>query len=300
MKINKILIMIVIVYSIFLINAIVTNLHEYNTKLENYNYVIENCSNKSFCSNFTTVEQCEAYCNKIEASGSPQRNDFLYTFYDMFYQERTKIIQLLSPILIGFASVWYFLNDLKSKNIKNKLLRIEYKKYFFKNWKKSVLYAFVVPIFCVLLFIASYIMCFNVSLNNISESAIFWTGEKDNIFLTILLNIISIGFQSVLWINIFYIGAKKSKNIILSLIVSYMIFLGLWIVSELTGLFASIFLGLVKEEVALLFSLSSIWSFDGKKCFIIFIYQFILAIISSIFVNYYYSSKEGVLIDNEI
>ena len=132
-KINVLLLIVVFIYLGFYVNAVVVNIKEYNFSVNSYKITMNNCSNHIDKVCKSDDASCIDFCkNFVNNANEPKRYDFVRTFFDLFYQSENLILQNISPLLIGVVAVWPFICDLKSGNIKNKLTRINYKKYMIK------------------------------------------------------------------------------------------------------------------------------------------------------------------------
>lgn len=299
MKKNLIYIIVFSIYILLIINAIAVNNYEKNRGYKIYKDEIKKCETNNWCeeNKKDDLDNCIKYCDDIRnIFSNPTKRDYMYTFFEMFYQKRTMWVQILSPLLIGIIAVWNFLLDFKTGNIKNKLSRITYKKYMLKTWIKSLKFTLILPLFLLILLIASIIVS-DGSLNTINESINAYADVGNNYWL-LALAVLSIMLQSVLWINVFYIGAKNGKNIVLSIIISYMIYLGIWFLSEVIPAGIMSLSSSNTYDYILLYSLSCIWVVN--KPIFTFVYQFLLAFVSTLTLYFVYKDKEEVLIENEI
>ena len=93
---------------------------------------------------------------------------------------------------------------------------------------------------------------------------------------------------------------KKGKGYILSVISSFIVYLGLWLLSEtIFGYF--IMRGILgKPELHNYFSFTALWGYPLINNFLIFtLIQFSYALISSVIVYIIYKNKEEVIMANE-
>ena len=298
---NRIYIVIFLVYLLFLLNAVISYVYDSNKGYFLYKNDINSCKIGEYCIASKDKENCQKYCDDIIKifDGTPKK-DFMYIFFEMLYNERTMYIQLLSPILIGILGVWEFILDLKSGNMKNKITRTGYKKYMTCSWVKSIRFSLILPIFCVFLFLFAFIIALitKAPMNTIYDSINFYAAGIGSNYGLLLVGIINLGLQSILWINLFYLGAKKSRNIVLSFISAYLLYLGIWMLSEILPVWTAYLINQPANSLkwASIWSLTNIWTFS--RITFTFLYQMVLVILSSIFVHLHYRNKEVVLIDN--
>lgn len=304
-KINVLLLIVVFIYLGFYVNAVVVNIKEYNFSVNSYKITMNNCSNHIDKVCKSDDASCIDFCkNFVNNANEPKRYDFVRTFFDLFYQSENLILQNISPLLIGVVAVWPFICDLKSGNIKNKLTRINYKKYMIKNWLSSLKYTLIIPVFIALLFVSALILSRGVGTQNISESFKFFTKYNVNLFVFIPTWLLCFIFQGIFWINLFFICAKRSKNSIISIIVSYLTYFGCGLVSEVVFgiLIPALFfkVSFKNPMISNYFSFYTIWAYDVKYYLLIFLYQILLCLISTLLLYKTYKNKEEVLVLNEI
>ena len=313
LKNNIVLIAVLAVFLGFAVNAIYINTYEYNLRATAYQKSLDSCEEgyvetNEYAIKFYTEETYKEYCDNLIKQGPPkvERYDAFFNFFDMIVgNDVTQYLQLLGPFLIMICAIWKFLKELKSGYLKNIVTRIDYRKYIKKHWLKSLRCTLIIPAFLIFLFICSLIMSksldyqFSLSENSgggVWVERIFFENVPLNSFVY-LLNFI---LQAIFWINLAYIVARDSKNMILSLITTFLVYMGLWY-------FFEVFIGfcvgrtvLHMENLYSYFSFTTIWSWELIDNLLLFtLIQFAFAFISTLVLIVFYNNKEKVIMNNE-
>lgn len=294
---NAVLMLVIMVIVGFSLSAIFNNMREFNMNIKAYNYKINKCNTIS--NNDTTIIN---YCNEIKKWGGPKRSDTFFTFFDILFDDRFTIMQILLPFLIIMCSISKINEKLKSGFIKNELLRQKYKSFVIKEWIDSLKKLFIIPFMFLIIAVAAYILTGNFDYKNSLLNFNPWVNPIffDNIVISIIIYLTNFLLHGIFIINIGYIATKKSRGYIFSVLTAYISYLGLWAISEtFFGYF--IMSGLLKKpELHNYFSFTTLWGYPNINNFVLFtLYQAIITIISCICFYLSYRNKEGVLIANE-
>lgn len=214
-------------------------------------------------------------------------------------------LQMLAPIFVIAVSVWQFNKELKSGYFKNILMRMRYADYLKKSYLKVLKHSLIFPIFLIFMFILAYLISghFDFEQTLLQEGWVDpWLELK---FVKILPQFIFVFLtnfilHSIFWINIGFIMSKKSRNIILTIISSFLVYIAVFIVTEIFigGFLLSGILGI--RNVMDYFSLSNIWVYEGiNHLWLTVVYALTLAGISLLALIYVYKNKEEVISENE-
>ncbi len=296
-KNNKILFLTLFILLGFSIAGIYNNIKEFNMRVYAHEYKINECKN-----NMENESELFAWCKDYLKWDGPKRSDAFFTFFDIIFDNHFRIIQLLLPILIIMCSINRINIKLKNGYIKNELIRKKYSIYMTEEWLLSISHLLIIPLLFVFIFVVSFILTGNFDYKNSMLNFDPWVNPVffDNIILSIVIYFINFLLHGVFIINIGYIMTKKGKGYILSVISSFIVYLGLWLFSEtffgyfiMRGIFG-------KPELHNYFSFTSLWGYPLINNFMIFtLIQFSYALISSIIVYIIYKNKEEVIMANE-
>lgn len=235
-------------------------------------------------------------------------------FYTLAYSNLS-MIQIIGPIFIIYICVCKFNKELHTGSIKNFLTRQNYRAYLKKIFKYSIKISWVLPISMFLLFI----FCFFVTKNFNFENAIpkitgyakdglpIVTGtisplnvEFYNTPLKLMTTFFLVIFlHSLLYANIGIIMCKKSKNLVVTVISSFLVFIVINIISEIViGYIVIRKLGF--SNLNGVFNLFGIWVYCDYTGFLpLIIYSIILVVLSYVILWFSYKNKEGVIIESE-
>lgn len=214
-------------------------------------------------------------------------------------------LQMLAPIFVIVVAVWQFNKELKSGYFKNILMRMRYTDYLKKSYLKVLKYSLIFPIFLIFMFILAYLISghFNFEQTLLQEG---WTDPWLELkYVKILPQFIFVYFtnfilHSIFWINIGFIMSKRSHNVVLTIISSFLMYIAVFIVTEIFigGFLLSGLLGF--RNVMDYFSLSNIWVYEGiNHLWLTVIYALTLVVISLLVLICVYKNKEGVINENE-
>ncbi|MEG0022361.1 MAG: hypothetical protein RSB77_04725 [Bacilli bacterium] len=296
-KNNKILVLVLFIILAISARSISNNIREFNMNVDSYNYRINECN--------TTLKNDKFYfesCKGAKEWGGPKRTDAFFTFFDILFDDKFTILHLLLPFLIIMCTIEKLNQKLKSGYIKNELMRKKYSTIILNEWLCSIKKLWIIPLLFTIIFIASYLLTGNFNYKSSLLNYEPWVNPIffDNIFFSIIIYLFNFLLHGIFIINIGYIMTKKSKGYILSVLSSFIMFLGAWAFSE--TFFGYLISGKLfgKPEFHNYFSFTTLWGYPEINNFIMFtLYQFILALISSIFVYKLYKNREEVLIANE-
>lgn len=294
-------IVILIFLTIWIIYCGVQYKQNYIKNLEAHDKLVEMC-------NLKDPKISEEDCRSIIANGKPVLPDTFTVFFQLLINSDLSLIQLFAPMIVILLTGYSFSREYNTGFYKNKLLRMSYKNYLKQAIYSAYKCIWILPAFILILFICSFIISghFDIDL-----TISYWPEYYIPISISIVKNffpfmsvfILNILFSSLFYANLSLISIKKSHNYIVSVIVSYLLFIFCDIVLEvLIG-------GLILEKYAHLsqapniFSLFSCWVYDGiydtSSISLYTINCFLLAVVSLIVVAYIYRNKEEVIIESE-
>lgn len=213
-------------------------------------------------------------------------------------------IDTVAPFLIIIAASCCFHKKYRSGFFKYEISRMGYKKLFKKNIRRILLISLILPVFAILFFIGSFIISEgNLDLKNTIEVYpniyTLWKPYQNNIPLYFFVYLLNLFLNGVFYCNLGLFFVKKNKNIFVSILLSFIGFLVLAIISE-------VFIGnlllrkILKIDIMASLNLFSFWeySYTLNLGFMVGVALF-LAIGSSIANYFNYRNKEGVIIESE-
>lgn len=297
-KNNKMTILVILILVGFAIASALNMNWEYNLSVLSYKTTIEKCNTE-----LKDDHSFDAMCEKYRNWEGPKRSDSnaIFMFLDIIHDNIFWTLQTLLPFLILMCTIDRINKKLKNGWIKNELTRKKYKNFIFSEWLHSVKQLWIIPFIFIFVLIISYLMTGNFDyqnslvgpdrINRFQEFySTYYSEIFDNIPRAIVVCSLNFFMQGIFIINIGYIMTKKSKNYILSVITSYMVFVALWIVSEFYAFYIEM------PKLHNYFSFSAIWS---ETNYIVILVQLFYVTITSFFVYVAYRHKEEVIMLNE-
>lgn len=264
-----------------------------------YNYYINECKNEH-----KNDESYKDWCNQLIEEGQPVKPDTISVFFDLLGNYSLRYLQIIAPIFIISMAIWNFHKELKSEYYKNILTRIQYKKYMKIHIIKSLKYSFFLPIYLLFIFLLAYLLSGHFNLNATMEAYpgyLLIDNKYLNYFSTFsFVYIFNLILHSIFWINLGFIMSKNSKNILITLISSFLCYIAIFIVSEIFigGFLLSKLFGISNAMNYL--NLANIWVYsDVDNIFVMLFYGLFLVIISFLVLVSVFKNKEGVIIENE-
>lgn len=227
-------------------------------------------------------------------------SDDTYTiFYQVFriYDPTMPLVYII-PLFMIIPAIWQVQKEINSNYAKNYLTRSNYKSYFKKMRKSIYKHAWILPTYCIVIFIAAYIFSghfdysFNVDhsiatygIDKLQLGGIFFIGFLINIFI-----------HSLFYGNLALICARKNKNVVLTILETFLLWYAIVLIVEIIGGIL-VQTGILNSEHALVFALINIYSLDQTPNIIfIIIFGLSLFIISSIILKKVYENKEKSII----
>lgn len=279
---------------------------QYKENTENFfNQVIEECNNG-------TNKYSEEACSKAKESLPYIERDTITLFFEIINTvevassgiSTTYYNQLLCPLIIFIVSSFIFYREYSSEYYKDKIMRMGYKTYIKKSLLNSYKSISIVFIWLIFTFIVSYLVSghfdYNLTLNKYGISTINDLSKYiHNNYWFILVFIINLIFNLLFYANIAFTVVKKKYNYIVTIVLSYIIFIFFDVVFELI-IGGGLYMIFKISHISDLFSLFNFWVYDSiinvplYTFFNFFLFAFSLGI-----VYLTYRNKEKVIIESE-
>lgn len=231
------------------------------------------------------------------------KKDTYNVFMDLMMNSHLNLIQLILPIILIIPAILNLHYLLKSGIFKDISIRSNYKKMIFKEILKCYLPCIIIPIFLLFMFLISYIFSGNFNIkytyNNILGETMNFPIEYMNYpHIFVFTYIFNLGLIGIFFINVSLLFINKNKNILLTILFSFLTIMAFQIISEV---FCGTILAVILKNNLFrnLFSIYNLWVYDGTSLIGVTIYILILVITTSILVYFNFRNKESVVILNE-
>lgn len=249
-------------------------------------FVLKQERNKCLLNN--NQEYCDNYNYEIA-----NRDTISTLIYNVSISDYSSFVIIISPLLVMIVSSIYFYQYLRRGYIINAISRIGYKKAVTTLYLKTLKYALILPMYIFIMFIVSYFLSghFDYELGlKLYGSIGFNATFAKHWIIFIIFYIINFGLNSVFWINIAVWNIKHNKNLLVSIIVSYIEFILLDVIIEMFGV------GFFQSTSYLeYFSLFNLWSFHNVTLFGGVFESLLFVIITILIVYNAYHDKEKIL-----
>ena len=238
---------------------------------------------KTSCSN-GNVSDCDV---KVVNMDTIATYGYIVNIYDchMYY---------IAPLLIITIASYYLHKYIRKGYLKQAINRKEYNALIKDIYIKVLKCSLILPLYMLFLFIVSYILSghfdYNVGkdvyryigFNNI-ELSIHWVKF-------IILYIINFFINSIFWINIAMLNIKHNKSLVVSIIVSYIELILMYMIFESVALLLPNI-----ESIMLCFLLKPIWDPHDISYLGLISVSSMFAILTMFMIRFKYKNKEDLL-----
>ena len=216
--------------------------------------------------------------------------------------ELFSILQLLAPLLI-IASVVGAVNGMFNTGMfKYYLTRVNYRTFLKTTFKNVFKIALIIPCSLIIIFIISCLITkFNFNVNESTKIMAVYSKYKYNNFLLYGIIICVLQYlMSIVYGMIALFSSTKNKNPVISVIVSYVIFL-LEYLFVYIGVYAIILNKILGfKDLTDYFNITGYWFFDGNINYLLLILiASLIVVFNFIFIYYKLINKEKVVMEYE-
>lgn len=233
----------------------------------------------------------------------PKKRSTLKTYYDIINDNVSynsislcTVFYFLIPFLVITSSLYNISKKFKNQDIKNHLTRESYNKYIKEILLDSYKSVFIWPMITILLFIFSYIIS-NGSFEIIDTNSSFSYEILSNPVAFMLSNLLNTIFMSFFWTNIALLIVPDTRNYIISVLESIMIYFGI----ALTNTFFVILLisKILNKDVEKYLDFLDVYTYNNRNLLSFNILCLSIALISGLLVYLKYKNKEKIIMKLE-
>jgi hypothetical protein len=233
----------------------------------------------------------------------PKKRSTLKTYYDIINDNVSynsislcTVFYFLIPFLVIVSSLYNISKKFKNQDIKNHLTRESYNKYIKKILLDSYKSVFIWPMITILLFMFSYIIS-NGSFEIIDTNSSFSYEILSNPVAFMLSNLLNTIFMSFFWTNIALLIVPDTRNYIISVLESIMIYFGI----ALTNTFFVILLisKILNKDVEKYLDFLDVYTYNNRNLLSFNILCLSVALISGLLVYLKYKNKEKIIMKLE-
>lgn len=233
----------------------------------------------------------------------PKKRSTLKTYYDVINDNVSynsislcTVFYFLIPFLVIVSSLYNISKKFKNQDIKNHLTRESYNKYIKEIFLDSYKSVFIWPMITILLFMFSYIIS-NGSFEIIDTNSSFSYEILSNPVAFMLSNLLNTIFMSFFWTNIALLIVPDTRNYIVSVLESIMIYFGI----ALTNTFFVILLisKILNKDVEKYLDFLDVYTYNNRELIPFNILCLSIALISGLLVYLKYKNKEKIIMKLE-
>lgn len=233
----------------------------------------------------------------------PKKRSTLKTYYDIINDNVSynsislcTVFYFLIPFLVITSSLYNISKKFKNQDIKNHLTRESYNKYIKEILLDSYKSVFIWPMITILLFIFSYIIS-NGSFEIIDTNSSFSYEILSKPVVFMLSNLLNTIFMSFFWTNIALLIVPDTRNYIVSVLESIMIYFGI----ALTNTFFVILLisKILNKDVEKYLDFFDVYNYYNRELIPFNILCLSVALISGLLVYLKYKNKEKIIMKLE-
>lgn len=233
----------------------------------------------------------------------PKKRSTLKTYYDVINDNVSynsislcTVFYFLIPFLVIVSSLYNISKKFKNQDIKNHLTRESYNKYIKEIFLDSYKSVFIWPMITILLFMFSYIIS-NGSFEIIDTNSSFSYEILSNPVAFMLSNLLNTIFMSFFWTNIALLIVPDTRNYIVSVLESIMIYFGI----ALTNTFFVILLisKILNKDVEKYLDFLDVYTYNNRNLLSFNILCLSIALISGLLVYLKYKNKEKIIMKLE-
>lgn len=225
--------------------------------------------------------------------------DFFSALSD-FVVYRLSFLNPIAFLIVVLPSLYYSCKIIKNKLIINAKTRMNYLDFIKMLIKSAYRYIWILPLLTLILFI---FLLFNTSLDStyslLNDTAIWGTYILNHPIVFIILYFINIILYSCAFVNLGLIVARKQPKYILTIIFSFLSYIGIELFLELV-VNVIIFQNIFDSEIGYLFNIMNMFTFkDTFGIEKLMIFTVGIFVVSCIGVYASYKNQEKFIIDCE-
>lgn len=267
------------------------SIHSFQDNLENE---ILKCSNVNENDNMGYDE----YCSRVIANKNINV-DTLTSFSNILIFQ-LKFLNPIAILLVLIPSLIEPIYILKNKYIINCNNRMEYKEFLKIYFKRAYKYVWILPLIGIIIYLPTlFYSSLSPQYQLINDFTYWETSLIEHPLVFMLMYCLNLLIYSFIFINMGLICIRKKPKYILSLILTYIIYVLIQLFFELV-INNYIIISIFHSEVGYLFNIMNMFIFsDQFGLFNLFLFSVFILIISFICLYYSYRNKEKLIVEAE-
>lgn len=297
LKRNLFVIVFIIVVFGYVFNGISKSVNEFQQIDKRKENIALKCETDLSDENNSYSDNYIKYCENI-LSYKDDKFSFYNYLSDMAIEKCGLVVGYLGLLVVLVPALYYVCRLLKNGYIVNYLTRKNYLSFLKCLFGKAYRFVWILPLIAIIMICVS--LKYGVIQNNTNTLTLWMSDITNNIYLFIILYLISIFMYSCMFINFGLIVARYQNNYFLSLVLSYVIFFGLELFLELFS--ASGVCNVFFKDYCggSFFNIMDAFTFnDAYGVSSVMLFSFVMLVISFVGVFLAYRNQEKLVIKSE-
>ena len=297
LKRNLFVIVFIIVVFGYVFNGISKSVNEFQQIDKRKENIALKCETDLSDENNSYSDNYIKYCENI-LSYKDDKFSFYNYLSDMAIEKCGLVVGYLGLLVVLVPALYYVCRLLKNGYIVNYLTRKNYLSFLKCVFGKAYRFVWILPLIAIIMICVS--LKYGVIQNNTNTLTLWMSDITNNIYLFIILYLISIFMYSCMFINFGLIVARYQNNYFLSLVLSYVIFFGLELFLELFS--ASGVCNVFFKDYCggSFFNIMDAFTFnDAYGVSSVMLFSFVMLVISFVGVFLAYRNQEKLVIKSE-
>lgn len=258
--------------------------------------------NYKFCTQFSSEKEMKTFFKDNNPKIRFANLDAITLTCEIVENELFSILQLLAPLLIIISVVGAVNGIFNTGMFKYYLTRVNYRTFLKTTFKKVFKIALIIPCSLIIIFIISCLITkFNFNVSESTKIMAVYSKYKYNNFLLYGIVICVLQYlMSIVYGTIALFSSTKNKNPVISVIVSYVIFL-----LEYLFVYIGVYVIIINKilgfkDLTDYFNITGYWFFDENINYLLLILiASLIAVFNFIFIYYKLINKEKVVMEYE-
>ena len=240
------------------------------------------------------------YCENVIYSSMNLKVDF-YTALSEIILYRVRFLNVFGFLAVIIPTLIAVCNILKNKYIINALTRESYVSFLKQFFKKAYRFIWILPLLAIIMFtFCGFNTTFDTGYAIYNKSSIWTSSLINHPFWFMFIYIINLVMYSITYVNISLIVARKQHRYVLTVILAFLLFLGIELFLEIVVNILICNIILHEYNIGVVINIMNLFTFnDILGIDMLLLFTILVTIISTIIVILLYRNKEKLVISCE-
>lgn len=240
------------------------------------------------------------YCENVIYPSMNLKVDF-YTALSEIILYRVRFLNVFGFLAVIIPTLIAVCNILKNKYIINALTRESYVSFLKQFFKKAYRFIWILPLLAIIMFtFCGFNTTFDTGYAIYNKSSIWTSSLTNHPFWFMFIYIINLVMYSITYVNISLIVARKQHRYVLTVILAFLLFLGIELFLEIVVNILICNIILHEYNIGVVINIMNLFTFnDILGIDMLLLFTILVTIISTIIVILLYRNKEKLVISCE-